>query len=545
MAEAVAVKPGIIGRLLGGRGRGLPGNTGRTAPQASYLKDTRSGIIASRPAVLRESRDEIRRAWPRSAAIALDILHNSGRLSGAVTQVIGDTVGDGLTLSPRPSLSRLGYDEKETRDFISLVKQAWKHWAYEARECDLRGKFTVPQLVDISLRWDMAYGETTGVLDYLPQAARERYGITTGTKICLVPPTKLVQDTIETEGLYQGVFHDANGRPVRYRFSEKNGLISRKVDFPAKDRDGRHVVIHLFDPVDATDVRGISKLAPAFRKHLQHEVLEDATLQQAILQNIFAIVLTSKEPSKDAFEALEVLKDSQMEGASEIIDGFTSYFAAALERASEAKVHVNGEPQVSHLAPGEELDLKKVGSPNDTYLPFSASLSRDMARAIGITYGGLTMDHSDATYSSVRMEMASIWPVVLRRRERIAAPLNQMIFENWLDEEIGSGRIPLKGGYEAFVANRGAVTWAEWQGPPAPSADDYKSARASSERLENGTSAIEIECAAGGVDPEELFEMRVRTHRRYQEEGMRSPYEARTTSTRTDPDGGTPASQVN
>ena len=59
-------------------------------------------------------------------------------------------------------------------------------------------------------------------------------------------------------------------------------------------------------------------------------------------------------------------------------------------------------------------------------------------------------------------------------------------------EEIGEGRIPFKGGYEAFEANRDRVSWAQWQGPAKPSADDLKSAKASSERLENGTSSIEV-----------------------------------------------------
>ncbi|WP_353619417.1 phage portal protein, partial [Ochrobactrum sp. SFR4] len=98
---------------------------------------------------------------------------------------------------------------------------------------------------------------------------------------------------------------------------------------------------------------------------------------------------------------------------------------------------------------------------------------REVARAIGITYGSYSMDYSAATYSSVRMEMASIWPVVMRRRERIAGPFLQMIYENWLDEEIGEGRLPFKGGYNAFLAHREKITWALWQGPAAPNADDY------------------------------------------------------------------------
>ncbi|TIQ75218.1 MAG: phage portal protein, partial [Mesorhizobium sp.] len=187
----------------------------------------------------------------------------------------------------------------------------------------------------------------------------------------------------------------------------------------------------------------------------------------------------------------------------------------ALSRAAEGKISISGDPQVSHLAPGEELKLLTTQTPGPEFLPVSDELSRDMARAIGITFGGLTMNHTAATYSSVRMENSSIWPVVTRRRERIAAPICQSIYEPWLDEEIGEGRIPFKGGYQAFAANRERVSWALWQGPAKPSADDGKSAKASTERLVNGTSTLASECAELGYDPDEVFEQRVREHQKY------------------------------
>ncbi|NEV79425.1 phage portal protein, partial [Rhodopseudomonas sp. BR0C11] len=177
-----------------------------------------------------------------------------------------------------------------------------------------------------------------------------------------------------------------------------------------------------------------------------------------------------------------------------------------------------------HLAPDEELKLHGVQTPGPQFLPVSAELSRGMARAIGISFGGYTMNHEKATYSSVRMETASIWPVVLRRRERCAAPIQQAIYESWLDEEIGEGRIPLKGGYDAFRANRDALLWALHQGPAKPTADDLKSAKASSERLYNGTSTVADECAEIGKDPDEVFEQRKREHDKYVAAGMPSPF---------------------
>ncbi len=522
-------------------GRTRPNTSGGVAPRATarYLRDTKTGVIRARHATLSDSRDDIRRSWRHAAGLALDVIHNSGRLKGMVDQVLADTVGVELVLNPQPVLSHLGYDDKETAEFIRLIKRRWKKYAWNPAEADFRGKFTLPQQVDISLRWHLVYGEVTGILDYMPAPVRKRYGLTSGTKLCLVPPPRLVQDTNELNGLWQGVYHDENGRATGYLLEEKqNGFLTRR-RYPARDDAGRAAFLHVFDPVDATDVRGISVMAASIRKHLQHETLEDATLQTSIIQTLFAAVLTSDAPSADAFEALEALKDISGEDGSrtgtEYVTEFMDYLTASLDRASESRLTVGSDPQVSHLAPGESFEFKTPQAPGPQYQPLSASLSRDMARSVGITYGALTMDHTDATYSSVRMENSSIWPVVTRRRERIAASIPQAVFELWLEEEIGTGRIPFKGGYEAFAANRDDVTWAQWQGPAKPTADDLKSSKASSERLANGTSSIEIEAAELGHDPDELFEMRLRTHRRYLEAGMRSPYERTTSSSNVDP----------
>jgi len=497
--------------------------------RAGYLRDTRSKILSTRIAALREHRDDVRIAWRRSAALAMDLIQNSGRLRGAADQVIADTVGVELVLNPQPDLEGLGYSTEEIAALVRTIKRRWKRYAWSKRECDMRGKLIVPQMIDIALRWDMAYGEALGVLSYMKPAERRRYGIVAGTKMCMVTPTKLVQDTNEIEGLFQGVIHDPNGRPIAYRIEEKETGIIRKRDHRAVDTDGRDLVVHVFDPMDAGDVRGISRLTAAFREHIQQEVLVDTTIQTAILQTVFAATLTSKSPSKEAFEAISQLGDDvpASPGSDQPLSfaaEYREYFLAQMERAAESEIAIGSDPRVSHLAPDEDLKLHAAQTPGPQFLPVNNELSRGMARAIGITFGGLTMNHTNATYSSVRMENSSIWPVVTRRRERAAAPICQAIYESWLDEEVGEGRIAVKGGYDVFASNRDRFTWALWQGPAKPSADDLKSAKGASERLYNGTSSLAFECAELGIDEDENFERRQREHQRYVAAGMPSPF---------------------
>ncbi|MDG4895569.1 phage portal protein [Mesorhizobium sp. WSM4976] len=492
----------------------------RPRSHSGYLRDTRSGIIMARGATLTEHREQVRAVWRRAAALVGDIVQNSGRLRGAVDQVLADTVGEELVLTPKPKLAKLGYSDQETVEFVAMVKDWWKRRAWNPRECDFRGKFIMPQQVDMAIRSDIVFGEAIALLEYWPKALRRRYGVVSGTKVLMMSPATLVQDTNSLEGLYQGVIHDENGRPVTYRFREnRDGMIVKK-DYRAFDREGRPNVVHVFDPAEPTDVRGISRLAAAMRRYLQHDTLVDTTIQMGILQTTMAFALTSPNPSKDAFEALAAIDDDDFS------ESYMDYFHGALERAEKSKISISGDPQISQLGPGEKLELLSTGVPGPQFLPVSAELSRDLARALGITYGGLTMDNTSATYSSVNMDNASIWPIVTRRRSRTAAPICQAYYEAGLDEEIGEGRIPFKGGYEAFNANREDVLWTLWNGPAKPTADDGKSAKAATERLINGTGTFEDECAARGFDPEEVFESRVRWHKRFVEAGLPSPFVA-------------------
>lgn len=502
--------------------------SGTPRPVMRMLRDSPSGVLAARLTPVSDSRDEIRRSWRRAAALALDFIHNSGRLTGAVDQVIADTVGSELILKPAPDFARLGWTKEEATAWAKLVKAEWKKYAWNARECDHRGKFTVPQLVAISLRWHIAFGETTGILTHFDADQRARYGITTGSKTLLVPPPRLLQDTNVGERLWQGVYHDANGRPEGYLFEEKHSGFPKRVRYPAYDASGRPVVMHIFDPLDADDVRGISKLTPILKQHAQTEVAREATLQTLIVQTFFAAVLTSKLPSAEAIESLQELAKGSGDGSTlgkSIYDNVLGHLGATLDRASEGGVSLTGGSRIPVLAPDEALEFKQAEAPGDNYLPLTQSLDRDMARAIGVTYGAYTMDHSDATYSSVRMENASIWPVVMRRREHVAAPAYQMIYEQWLDEMIEVGRVPFKGGLANYRANRDAATWAQWQGPEKPTADDLKSEKAASERIANGTSSIPREAELKGVDADELFDERSADHQRYVDAGMRSPYD--------------------
>jgi len=494
-------------------------------PTARYMAHDRSGVLSMRRAVTRDVKHDVRQAAQRSFALAFDFMQNSGWVAGAADQVISDMIGTELKLNCRPDLAGLGYDDKERSDWCRLVEKEWRRWSRNPAECDLEGKATIAETLDGVARYYLAGGEALGVLDFLTARQRQGYGIETGTKVRLVAPHRLTQHTSPVEGWEQGIYHDEIGRPQFYRFTQTRGGMDQGVDIPART-GGVAKVVHVMDRgATPNSPRGISPMTPAFKTVAQSDQLADATLTTALLQTAFAATIQSPEPSDSAFEALETLRESDFEGAAEVAGDLFDVWYQRLEALKSKSLSIGGDAsQVNHLGPGEDLKLHSSNTPGPQYREFQHSLLREFARCLGVTFESLVMDHSSASYASVKMAHASVWPIVVRRRERIVSPFAQAVFEAWLDEEIATGRIPFKGGYRAFVANRRKVVDAEWRGPHRPSADPFRDAQANKVELEAGTTTLQRIYAAKGLDWEEELDQVAREAERFEAIGVKSPY---------------------
>lgn len=509
-------------------------NRGRNAarsPRArmEYMGHDRVGVLNMRRAISRDVKHDVLMAAERAFALAFDFMHNSGWIAGAADQIIADIIGTELKLNARPDLSRLGYDDAERAAWCRIVENEWRRWSWTPRECDIEGKSTVQEMLDGAVRYYLAGGEALAVLDYMTPVVRRRYGSITGVKARLVSPHRLSRYTSLFEGWDQGVYHDENGRPTHYRFRVTEGGFDRDLDLPVMAGAIQRIIHTMDRGATPNSPRGISPMAPAFKVIAQSDQLADATLTTALLQTAFAATITSPEPSDTAFQALtavaEMETDEGFEGAQELASDLLSVWQQRIESLKSKRLSIGGDSsQVNHLGPGEKLELHTATAGGSEYGAFQRNLLREVARCLGVTVENLTMDHTGASYSSTRMAVASVWPTIVRRRERIAAPLAQGIYEAWLDEAIAEGRVPFKGGYRAFAANRDRVIDAEWRGPARPSADPYKDALAEKVRLETGTMTLQEAWSERGQDWEEGLAQIQRENARFEEMGIRSPF---------------------
>lgn len=463
-----AIKPRVRVSTAGElRGAVIDGAVVRpSGPSAAYMRGGASPFFFNWNPALRDQRDEVRASYVQAAARTIDAMHNSGWIAGAVDQSIAITMGTGLRLAARPDREALGWTSDEADKWSETVERRYSAWSEAPLECDAAGKMTVAQMTDAVLRAFYSHGEALALMPFVQRSVS-----ITGTKVQLLPPHRLVQDSNIAGRMFQGVTVDGYGLPLSYRMRvAADGFTT--TDVRARDGAGRPQVVHVFEGREG-QMRGITPLVPALRVVKQFDQLSDATLQVALLQTILGATIQSDAPTEDILRALQ--SEEEQQDADVKFGDLTGAQAAWYQNA---KIDLGGPGRITHLFPGDKLDFKRSEHPNSTYEAFAKFLLREVARCLGMTFETLTGDYSGATYSSVRMATSEMWQITLRRRQNICARFVQTVYEAWLEEEIEAGRIPFPGGIYAFIMQRAAAVAADWRGPAKPQADDLKTAKA-------------------------------------------------------------------
>jgi lambda family phage portal protein len=490
-----------------GLGRSTPpapvGTGGAARMRSEYMRGGRGVAFAGWRPALRDADQTVSSAWSDAAARTLDVLHNSGWLSGAVDQAVANTVGSGLVLKSQPETVVLGWDEPSARAWSRMVEARFSLWASSAYDCDIEGRRDFGAMQAAQFRTWFPYGEHLTEIAY-----RRRPGNSHATKLRLVQPHRIVR-TSDRPTLVDGVRMDRDGLPIAYRTRRTDAQMGdQEVEIAARDRWGRRRVLHAFDGPPGT-VRGISPLVPALQVARQFDQLADATLTASIVQACFAASISGNEPTEEILQGFLTPKEQRRiaSGEASAIDAWMDaqsgwYDAATLD------LGVNG--RMIHLFPGQELKFHGSQHPNASYRDFSMHLLRELARCLGLTYESATGDYEGATYSSVRMAVNEIFAITSYRRRNIVAPFCQAAYETWLEEDIENGGTPFPGGIDAFLAQKNAACRAAWRGAPRPAADELKTAKALEVYKRMGVVSDEMIAADLGVDIEDVYAQRAK-----------------------------------
>lgn len=505
-------------RQIVGISRSAPPVVAKPSPSSAFMRGNRGVTFGGWRPALRDTQDDISEAWESAAARTVDIVQNSGWLSGAIDQAVANTVGTGLRLKAMPENTMFGMTNAEAIEWARIVEARFELWARNPDECDLEARRTFGQMQASAFRSWLATGE---ILAELPWRRRSwtRYG----TKVRLLPPHRLSRKSENTSRLVNGVYHDADGMPVAYLAIRKDPMIGGEVEYvvSARDRMGRPRVIFVFDGAPGT-CRGISPLTPALQVARQFDQLADATLTAAIMQTVFAATITSDEPTEEVIQGL-LTPQEQARMAAQGVAPMSAYLDMIGGYYDNATLNIGINGRIAHLFPGQKLEFHRPANPTSEYRDFSMHLLRELARCLGLTYEGATGDYAGATYSSVRMATGEIFAITKMRRQNVVAPFCQAAYEAWLEEEIEAGGIPFPGGLESFLVNRTAACRADWRGTPKPQADDLKTAKAHEVWRRLGVVSDAMIANDLGVDIEDVYAQRASEAELRAAYGLRDP----------------------
>lgn len=476
----------------------------RPSPRAGYMRDGRGTTFMNWLPGLRSSRDDVSAAWQMAAARTVDLWQNSGWISGMIDQATANTVGGGLRLRAMPENELFGMDETAAQAWRKLVEARWDLWSNNPLDCDIEGRLTIAQMTDVAFRCWVVYGEILAEVVW-----RERLGSSSGTKVRMLPPTRLVNKSDPFTRLYSGVRTNADGMPISYIAQRDNPLIGlQEFEVAARDAWGRPKIIHVFMGQPG-QTRGIGILVPILKVAKQFDQLADATLLASIIQTVFAASIESDAPTEEALRGIM----NPAEQAQLMAAGMSPFDAFQMAKDGWGEGHpidVGFAGRIAHMFPGEKLEFHSPEQPATAYKEFSLHLLREMARCLGLTYESATGDYEGATYSSVRMAVNEIYSITKSRRKFLLAPFLQQTYEAWLEEEVDTGRIPFPGGIDNFVANRAAACRARWPGDPKPVADDLKAAKSHELYRNMGIMSDDDIATDLGRDIEDVYAQRAR-----------------------------------
>ena len=274
----------------------------------------------------------------------------------------------------------------------------------------------------------------------------------------------------------QGIEFDRIGRRVAYHFLRRHpgdvtdqGGAGETVRVPAAE------VIHVIDPVDAGQLRGISRFAPGIVKLFLLDQYDDAELDRKKVAAMHALFITTPAPA-EPFDIAE--SDEGGERTMDLQPG-----------------------QIVMLEPGEEVQTWAPADVGQTYEPFQYRTLLQVSAALGIPYAYLSNDMLKANYSNSRLAL-------LEFRRRIEAyqhsvmvwQICRRVWARWLDTAVMAGAIALPD----YEQQRRVYLGCSWLPPKWDWVDPLKDARAEIEQIEAGLKSRTQALAERGYDADQV-----------------------------------------
>jgi lambda family phage portal protein len=399
---------------------------------------------------------------PDITARARWLVRNNGYAVNAVESWAANTVGDGI----KP-ISKIGNAARKEE-----LQRLWLAWTDEA---DAEGLTDFYGLQRRAAREVFMAGEVF----FRIRMRRADDGLTVPLQLQMLPaemlPLEQTGMSANGNAIRQGIEFDRIGRRVAYHFLRRHpgdstdpGLAGEIVRVPAAE------VIHVIDPVEGGQLRGVSKLAPAIVKLFLLDQYDDAELDRKKVAAMYAMFVTSPAPENPLAPA----EDEDGPAGVEISPG-----------------------QIVRLDPGEDVTVGQPADSGGTYEPFQYRTLLQISAALGIPYPYITNDMVKGNFSNSRLALIEF-------RRRVSAwqhsvmvfQLCRPVYARWMDAAVLSGALTLPG----YEANRSRLLTAYWLPTKWDWVDPLKDANAEIAQIEAGLKSRTQAIAERGYDAEQV-----------------------------------------
>lgn len=445
---------------------------------------------------------------------ARDMVRNDAYLRGGQNLHKDNIVGAYFMLNARPATRVIfgKYDDVWEQEFQQEVEELFDLWSDSPRHlCDASRTSDFTGLVRMVAAVSLLAGESLTTSEWIDDGTDNFK-----TSLQMVDLDRLSNDPNMpfTPYLRGGILFDQWGAPQLYTI--RNGHPNDYPWFPvgdpltwahvsARNPWGRQQVIHLYEKDRPGQTRGMTELASSLKEMRMTHKFRDVQLQRAVLQSLYAAVITSDLDTQTVFSQIG-------QGGNDITDAFEEVAAGYLG-AVGAYAGKNGRlkldgVRIPHLYPGSKLELLSSGDTSPSNDLFETHLLRYIAASLGVSYEQFSRDYTNTNYSSARAAIAETEKYMNSRKKMFADRFANAAYSLWLEEAIMSDRLTTfpksKAGmlYTNGVHNvrMEAICKAEWIGASRGQVDELKETQAAIMRINSGLGTLEGELSRLGKD---------------------------------------------
>ena len=407
-----------------------------------------------------------------------DLVRNTPLASGAINTAVTSVVGTGLRLQAQIDREILRISPEQAAVWQTRTEREFRLWAGSV-DCDATRRQTFAGLQDLAFRSSLENGDVFALLPYSDGRGPYRLVVQLIEGDRVSSPLGFEGRLLDGGGrVIAGIEMDALGAPVACHVLQthpgETRAQAKKWDrvpvYGAESR--RRNVIHLYRQLRVGQSRGVPYLAPVIEAFKQLGDYSEAELTAAVVSSLFTVFVTS-----DAGEGIDpTLGIGDETGA----------------KASDKDVRLGSGAMVD-LAPGEKTEFANPTRPNTSFDGFVMAVLRQIGTALEIPFEVL-IKHFTASYSASRAALLEAWRHFRIRRRWLADGFCQPVYEAWLEDAIGLGRVSAPGFFDD-AAVRAAWLGARWGGDGPGQLDPKKEIEATQARLDANLTTLAQEKA--------------------------------------------------